>query len=96
MSFSRIGAYADGVVFKEYYQEELNHNPLYRHMLYALQHRDQWPEEAWLEAVRDFRDYEYSCFKNALYRMHEIDGQEAVDYIRENEFIFFQSTFPLN
>ena len=64
--------------------------------LYALQHRDQWPEEAWLEAVRDFRDYEYSCFKNALYRMHEIDGQEAVDYIRENEFIFFQSTFPLN
>ena len=23
MSFSRIGAYADGVVFKEYYQEEL-------------------------------------------------------------------------
>ena len=94
MSFSRIGAYADSFVFKEYYQEELNLNPLYRHMLYALQHKDQWPEEAWLEAVRDFRDFEYLCFKNALQRLREINGDKIANHVRENEFVLFQSTFP--
>ena len=96
MSFKNHCYYADGMIFKEYYQEELHNNPLYRHMLNSLQHREQWSEEEWLEAARAFRDYEYACFKKALYRMQEIDGQNTVDYIKENEFIFFQSTFPLN
>ena len=94
MSWNKKSVYANGMIFKEYYQEELNHNPLYRHMLYALQHKDQWPEEAWLEAVRDFRDFEYSCFKNALQRLREINGDKIANHVRENEFVLFQSTFP--
>ena len=94
MSWNKKSVYANGMIFKEYYQEELNQNPLYRHMLYALQHKDQWPEEAWLEAVRDFRDFEYSCFKNALQRLREINGDKIANHVRENEFVLFQSTFP--
>ncbi len=85
---------ADELIFKEYYQEELQRNPLYEHLLYALQHRSQWPDEAWLAAAHDFRDYEYACFKTALYRMRQINGT-AAGQVRDNEFILFQSALPV-
>ncbi|MDO4640416.1 MAG: hypothetical protein Q4A84_01755 [Neisseria sp.] len=80
-------------IFREYYLEELAKNPLYRHLLAAMQNKPQWSQEAWFEALGDLHDYEYACFQNAFERIQEINGQGEQGAVRLNEFVFYRSAF---
>lgn len=86
-------AYACGVAFKEYYQEALRQNPLYRHLLIAMQQRENWLESDWLNALEDLYDYEYECFLQALERVREVADADALDCVKANEFVLYRTQF---
>lgn len=84
--------YSDSI-FKEFYMEELEKNPLYRHLLTAMKAESKWPQEAWREALGDLHDYESVCFQKAFDRMQEICGTESDSAVKLNEFVFYRSMF---
>ena len=67
--------------FKDFYQEELEANPLYRHLAEALKHASSMPDGQYEEAIADLHEFERMCFTH------------AVEIIRPNDFFFFRSQF---
>lgn len=88
---AKKSAYACGTVFKEFYEEALNANPLYAHLLYTLNYCLWQEREAWRQAVAALHEYEYSSFKIALRKTRDIDHGDVAIY--ENEFDLFRTVF---
>ena len=79
--------------FKDFYQEELEANPLYRHLIEALKHASFMPAGQYKEAIADLHEFERKCFKNAYIRLNQLSYRHAVEIIRPNDFFFFRSQF---
>ena len=79
--------------FKDFYQEELEANPLYRHLIEALKHASSMPAGQYEEAIADLHEFERKCFKNAYSRLNQLSYGHAVEIIRPNDFFFFRSQF---
>ena len=79
--------------FKDFYQEELEANPLYRHLAEALKHASSMPAGQYEEAIADLHEFERMCFTNAYIRLDQLSYGHAVEIIRPNDFFFFRSQF---
>lgn len=79
--------------FKDFYQEELEANPLYRHLAEALKYASSMPAGQYEEAIADLHEFERICFTNAYIRLDQLSYGHAVEIIRPNDFFFFRSQF---
>ena len=82
---------ADYTAFQDFYREELENNPLYRHLAEALKTPAALPEAAYRAAAADLHEFERECFQTAYVRLNALSDGHAADIVSPNDFFFFRT-----